>query len=136
ADAASSMRRASATLTAYLDLEAGLDRCASGRDLKAAVTRPRGKAGLAMQKALDAPLSDLRTQRDADVALVGLLPEVLKLSSAAQAAADDLGIQVALAVVPKDAKKPLGPLAPLPTPAPTPRATPRPAGTSQTTQTR
>jgi hypothetical protein len=75
---------------------------------------------------LSTPSSEPQKHRDSAVTLFGLLPEVLALSKAAKTAGDDLGLQVALATVPAGADKPVGSLAPLPTPAPTPRPTARP----------
>ena len=80
------------------------------------------------ERSLSAPVNAAQVQRDASVALFGLLPEVLALSETAKGVADSLGMQMAVAMVPDGAEEAVGSLPPLPTPTPRPtvRSTPRP----------
>lgn len=126
ADTASAARTVSATLTAYDGVEQAVRACSTTADLSQRVEVLRSRAEGMLTKSLTAGLTDPRVEREAAASLLGLLPEVLALSKAAKGVADGLGVQVAVASVPKGADQPLGSLAPLPTPAPTPKPSPTP----------
>jgi hypothetical protein len=126
AKTASGARQVSATLTAYEGLESDLQKCEPVARLAVRVAALRKSAETTLNVLLATPFSEPQKHRDGTVILFGLLPEVLALSKAAKGAADTLGVQVALATVPKGADKPVGSLPPLPTPTPRPKPSPTP----------
>ncbi len=131
AEAIAGIRRVSATLTAFKGLDERLRPCAVTADLAMRVQALVGTLAGKVSRALSAPVTDARAQRDASVALFGLLPEVLALSATAKDIADGLALDLEVAQVEAGADRPLGSLAPLPTPSPrpTPRPTPKPTAT-------
>lgn len=129
ADTASAARMVSATLTAYDGVEQAVRACSTTADLSQRVEVLRSRAEGMLTKSLTAGLTDPRVEREAAASLLGLLPEVVALSKAAKGVADGLGVQVAVATVPKGADQPLGSLAPLPAPTPKPTRTPKPTPT-------
>lgn len=122
------VRRVSAVMTNYLDLQASLGSCPETEALASRIQRMTEDANAAMEDSLSGLITDAQTQRDAGARLVALLPEILAISDAATEAATGLGIEIAVADVPPDAVDPIENLPPLPTtaPEPTPQPTPKP----------
>jgi predicted secreted Zn-dependent protease len=122
------IRRVSAVMTNYVDIEASLAGCADAEALTPRLTKLIETANTAMEDSLSGLITDAATQRDAGARLVALLPEVLALSETATEAATAVGIEMAAATVPEGAEEPIGNLPPLPTTTPefTPQPTPKP----------
>jgi hypothetical protein len=135
------IRRVSATLTAFNGLDERLRPCAQTADLAQRVETLLATLAKTVKRSLSASANAAQAQRDASVALFGLLPEVLVLSESAKDIADGLALDLAVAQVDPGADQPLGSLAPLPTsaprvtPRPTPRTTPRPTTKATTRPT-
>lgn len=125
-DAVSVIRRVSAILNTFKDLDDQLLRCNRTAGLSGRVEALLATLATTVEGSLSAPVKATRLQRDASVALVGLLPEVLALAEAARRIADGLARDQAVAQADPGAERPNGSLAPLPTSAaaPTPGATP------------
>ena len=138
-EAVAAIRRVSATLTAFKGLDERLRPCGATADLAGRVQALLGTLAETASGALSAPVTAARAQRDASVALFGLLPEVLALSATASDIADGLALDLEVAQVEAGADRPLGSLAPLPTPTPrptpgpTPKATPTPKASKAAT---
>ena len=84
--------RISARLTAYVGLEQELRDCSATTALAPRVEVLRSSAHLALDQSRSASTKGAQVQRDAGAGLFGLLPEVLQLSRAVGAIADDLAI--------------------------------------------
>jgi hypothetical protein len=103
---AKAVKAVSATLKAYPELEASLQRCKSSADLAQRVATLRGSAETIIAPSLATVISEGQTHWEAANGLVGLLPQILALSEAAKVAGDPLNFSIAVATDPAGANPP------------------------------
>jgi predicted secreted Zn-dependent protease len=115
------VRAVSATLTSLQGTDQSLATCRPAASLTAQIATLRSRIKKPLAAALAASIVDGPAMRAGAVQLLALLPDVLALSKASAAVATGLGLDMAIAQVPADATKPLGPLPPFPSAAPTPK---------------
>jgi predicted secreted Zn-dependent protease len=127
----SGTRQVSAVLATFLGLDRILKSCDATRELANRVERLRTAAAAPLAKAQSGKVTTAQV-RQAALTLFGLVPEVLAISEAGNSVAASLGIAGQVAQVPKAESKPIGSLAPLPTPKPAPKPAPKPTPASST----
>jgi len=119
--------RVASTMRSFDGLEERTAACAQTANLVGEVAGVRIRAGSALDASSDASVNDSGVQRDAAVALFGLLDDVQKIAAATETAARTAGIDTQIAQVPEASTKPLGSLPPLDSEEPEPTPEPPPA---------
>ena len=99
-EAATTIRRVSATLTSYVGLEQTLASCQATAALGPRVDELRTTAEATLASSLSATIADEQVHWEAAVGLVGLLEDIVALSGDAKDVADGLGIDIAVATDP------------------------------------